>query len=42
MPEQLAALIEVFLQNPGHTFDHTTIAGVTQELATYLCFLFLC
>ena len=33
MPEQLAALIEVFLQNPGHSFDYTTISRVLQELA---------
>ena len=32
MPENLAALIQVFFQNPGHTFDCKTICGVTQQL----------
>ena len=32
IPEKLAALIQVFFQNPGHTFDATEIHGVTQEL----------
>ena len=29
MPQHLAALIEVFLKSPGHTFDGTTINAVT-------------
>ena len=32
MPGNIATLIQDFLQNPGHTFDATTIHGVTQEL----------
>ena len=32
MPVNLAALIQEFFQNPGHTFDTKTIHGVTQEL----------
>ena len=33
MPGNLAALIQVYLQNPWHIFDGKTIHGVTQELA---------